>query len=199
MGLVSVRLSCVARRSLTVFVCALAGHAAAYGSLLPHDAAHGYLGGYEIAVAAASGAALAVMAVSLVGLLTGRLRPLRALGLPERSTLQSSRRAVSLGVGAVALLVVQESLEALVAPGPKDLAGGSAGRWLIAILVTALCAVVLTTLGHSCAELIRGLVAEGGRLRRPVATAITVRRVRRRHTNPLAQFRGLRAPPPLLS
>lgn len=57
------RLLRFARRSLPVLVCALAAHAAVYGSLVPSDSMHGYMGVYEAVVGVTWLMALAVLVV----------------------------------------------------------------------------------------------------------------------------------------
>jgi hypothetical protein len=187
-----------ARRSLQVLLCALAAHATAYGSLLPGDSAHGYLGVYELVVAALSAAALGVFVFALLALLSGRERLLRALVGNRAQVLPFANGVALLAASAFGVLVVQESLERSVETGTIGLGGAPAVIVLNALVAIVLVAMVFVLLERSCAGLVHALLANRVALPRAPARVSAPRSTPRpRRRNSLAEFRGLRAPPPL--
>jgi hypothetical protein len=187
----------VVRRSLQVLLCALAAHAAAYGSLVPNDSLHGYMGAYEAVVAGLSAAALGIFLFALLALLAGRERLLLAL-VGRRALAPFGHGVTVLGCSAFAVLVAQESLERSVQTGTIGLAGAPLAIVLNAVVATVAVATVFTLLERSCAVLIRALlVRRGGLPRAPGRTPVPRSAPRLRRRNPLAELRGLRAPPAL--
>jgi hypothetical protein len=184
------RLLRFARRSLQVLLCALAAHAAAYGSLLPNDSSHGYLGTYEGVVAVLSVAAVGVFIVALLALLAGRGRLLRMLVGQPAGSLSFRNRVALLAIAALVVLLVQESIEHSVGANAPN------GAWLIAPATIVIVAMTFVLLEHSCCQLIRAFLAGPATLPRAPARTTTPRRApRTRRRNSLADFRGLRAPP----
>jgi hypothetical protein len=195
MGTLVVGLARFARRSLAVVLCALAAHAAAYGSFLPHDAVHGYVGMYETIVGGLSAVALGLVAATLGALLIGKGDRLqRLIGLPTRRV-SFVRSVVVIAASALAVLILQERLERVVANAPGS--QGSSGSWAVAIVAIVLASVVLVVLSYSYHGLVRALLRGKSGLPRALrssgAPARSVRGHRRR--NSLADFRGMRAPP----
>lgn len=184
----------LARRSLQALLCALAAHAAAYGSLLPNDSIHGYLGVYEGAVAVLSAAAVGVFVLALGALLAGRGRLLRVLVGRPAGSLSLKNRVALLAIAALVVLFVQESIEHSVG------ASAPTGTLLIALATIVIVAVTFVLIEHSCCELIRALVVGRRALPRAsirsIAPARAIRHARR--LKPLADSRGLRAPPLLV-
>jgi hypothetical protein len=189
------------RQLLPVALCALGGHFALYRSLRPSTGDHAYLAWYEPLVVGLTLAAIIVFAALLLAALPGRdgLRPtvVRAL-LPTMSRpLTASVRAVRLTLASVAFLLAQETFERTLAEGRIAPAAFSSSQVLLVLVVLATLATLVALAERSCSQLIalvaRPANAPRGRaaaLRFPVARP---RPARRRH--PLAELRGLRAPP----
>jgi len=193
------------RQLVAVALCALATHAAVYGTLEPHGSAHRYFVWYAPLVVALSSTALLVLPLMLViSLLAGRgSRPARllALLLPTRSTQSAmSSDTFKLASFALVFLTVQESLERSLATSRFVLAGFAPGTVLVlvaVVLVTAAIVVLVERAICSFAESIRRDARSAAR--RPArlrwqARLTTLHRRRR----PLALNRGLRAPPVVL-
>jgi hypothetical protein len=189
----------LARRLLQALLCALAAHAAAYGSLLPRDSIHGYLGVYEGVVAVLSAVAVGVFVLALLALMAGRERLLVSLVGRRAGRLRFGNAVGLLGGAALGVLLVQESFERSVETGNIAVASAPAVIWLNALAAIVIVATVFVLLERSCGELIRALLAGRATLPRAPARVLTPRRApRTRRRNSLAEFRGLRAPPLLV-
>jgi hypothetical protein len=189
------------RRLLPVALCALGGHLALYRTLLPSTGEHAYFAWYEPLVAGLSLAALVAFAVMLLAALLGRDSLRRAvvrvlLPATERP-LPGTVRAVRLALASIAFLVVQETIERTLAEGHAAAAAFGPSQLLLVLAVVAVLAALVALVERSCSQLI-ALVARPRRravirldaLSFPVARPLLARR---RH--PLAELRGLRAPP----
>jgi hypothetical protein len=195
------RIGGAARHLLPVALCALAGHLALYGSLVPSSGEHSYFVWYEPVVAGLSIVALVVLAGLLLAAVFGRVelrqRIVRVLLPAAAGPLPVSVRSVRLTLASVAFLTCQETLERSLGEGRLAPAALGASQLLLVLAVLAAAAVVFALFERSCTRLI-ALVARPfvRRAEReapasfPTARPLTVRR-----RNPLAQLRGLRAPP----
>jgi hypothetical protein len=186
-----------ARGSLGALLCALTAHATAYRSLVPDDGLHGYLGLYEAVVFGLSALALATILLAVVAAATGRDGRWRdRVRCPAGGS--SRRSSALLALGALVLLLVQESLERSLVSGAPAWPEPDAQMWLVAVAAAFGAALVLRLLRRSCVSLLRAVHARD-RLRRRRPTVARPRRaqiaVGRR--NALANRRGLRAPPAL--
>jgi len=189
------------RQLLPVALCALGGHFALYRSLRPSTGDHAYLAWYEPLVVGLSLAALAALTVLLVTAVTGRESLRRAVVgylLPAtENPLPGTVRTVRLALAAVAFLVTQETFERTVAAGRLAPAGFGASQLLLVLIVIASLAAFVALVERSCGQLIALVAGPLARLRLRVAAlsfpAARPLSVRRR--NPLAELRGLRAPP----
>ena len=189
------------RHLLPVLLCALGGHLALYRTLSPSGSAHAYFGWYEPLVAGLSVAALAVLGgLLLVAWLGGeslRRRVVPVL-LPARSRpLPGSVRAVRLALASVGFLVCQETLERTLTEGRMAAAAFAPSQVLLVLAVIGAAAALVALVERSCSELIAFVVPRLLRLRiRAAALPFPSERpLPGRRRNPLAELRGLRAPP----
>jgi hypothetical protein len=171
--------------SLLSAFCALAAHAAAYRSFLPSGSPHAYLAWYEPAVGALSlGAAVAVAALAALAA-AGRRLPwrLETHGLWSR-----------VAAGGVLVFFAQESLERSLsgAPGVASLSAATLLVVLAAVALSAAVVVVVVRSGVALARLGRRRVKQP---RCPGMNAARPQLVAASRRNPLADRRGLRAPP----
>jgi hypothetical protein len=189
------------RHFLPVALCALAGHLALYGSLVPSTGEHAYFVWYEPLVAGLSILALAVLAALLFAVVVGRDR-LRGRIVPvllpaaARST-PGSVRTVRLALASIAFLACQETIERSLSEGRLAPAELAPGQLLLVLAVVAAAAAVVALVERSCSQLI-ALVARPPASRRGRDAILSFPSVRPqvvRRRNPLAQLRGLRAPP----
>jgi hypothetical protein len=185
------------RHLLPVALCALGGHLALYRTLLPSSDGHAYFAWYESLVAGLSLAALTVFGALLLGALLGRDSLGRALLPATARPLPVTVRAVRLSLASVGFLVVQETLERTLSEGHTAAAAFGPSQLLLVLVVVGLLAALVALVERSCSQLI-ALVARmrPPAFRRLAAPSLVVARpfvVRRRH--PLAELRGLRAPP----
>lgn len=187
------------RHLLPVALCALAGHLALYGTLMPSSGDHAYFSWYEPLVAGLSVVALATLAGLLLVATLGSesLRRCAVSLLPASSPVPGTVRAVRLGLASLAFLACQETLERTLTEGRLAPAAFGTSQILLVVAVVAAAAGVVAVVERSCSRLIERVVGAAVRLRRPTTVSLfpTLRplTVRRRH--PLAQRRGLRAPP----
>jgi len=190
------------RHLLPVAVCALGGHVVLYRSLLPSGGTHAYFAWYEPLVAGLSAAALAVIGALLLAVVLGgaelRDRLVRLL-LPSTAAPQSvSARAARLTLASVVFLAVQETFERSLVEGRLAPAAFSSSEVLLVLATLSALAVLVALLERSCSELI-ALVVSPPRLRvrasAPAFPFVRPQTIRRR--KPLAELRGLRAPPAL--
>jgi hypothetical protein len=186
------------RHLLPVALCALAGHLALYGSLMPSAGDHAYFVWYEPLVAGLSLVALATLAALLLAATIGgpwRHRVLTLLPAASRRV-PGSVRAVRLALASIAFLACQETIERTLSEGRVAPAALGSSQLLLVLAVVAAAATVVAVVERSCSRLI-DLVARGRvHCRRPAAMPFPAARrlsIRRRH--PLAELRGLRAPP----
>lgn len=190
------------RRVILASVCALVAHAAAYGTLVPHDGMHGYLGWYEPLVAALSLAAIAglllLLAAALVAHRRGRRLRLPGAPLADRPL---GTLAVQIAVSGLAYLIAQESLERSIADGGPRLAAFAPGQWLVVLVVLVVTGFVLALALRLAGVAVRAVL---GRVpafvsagdRRSSRWSVVVAEQRR--SRPLAVGAALRAPPALL-
>jgi hypothetical protein len=188
------------RHFLPIALCALAGHLALYGSLVPSTAEHAYFVWYEPVVAGLSILALVLLAALLLAAVLGRDRLRRRVVpvlLPAAARpLPVGVRSVRLALASVAFLACQESVERTLSEGRLAPAAFGPEQLLLVLAVVAAAAAVVALVERSCSQLI-ALVA------RPLVRR-TVRATRAwfpstlplisRRRSPLAQLRG-RAPP----
>jgi hypothetical protein len=189
------------RLLLPVALCALGGHLALYRTLLPSSGAHAYLAWYEPVVAGLSLVSVVVFAMLLGAAALGRdslRRTVVRLLVPATETpVPATTRAVRLGLASVAFLVTQETFERSVSVGHVSPAGFDSPQIVLVLGVVAALAALLAVFEHSCSELV-ALVARGlprVSLRLATLASPAVRPVLARRRNPLAELRGLRAPP----
>jgi hypothetical protein len=171
-------------------VCALAAHALVYRSFLPAGAAHRYLAWYEPLLGGLTLASLGALAV---------LGALAAAGrsLPWRLEAAATRDLWSrIAAGGVLLFLVQESLERSLSGGGVEVASLSAGTWLVLLAAVGAFAAVIALVARSGAALVRLVLglAPGPHARRAAVPRPRLFAPPRRR-NPLAERRGLRAPP----
>jgi hypothetical protein len=185
---------------LRVAVIALATHAVVYRSLLPADGLHGYFGWYAPLLAGLSAAAL----LGTLGVLVARVCGVGSSWVPRVSALPQPSQSVTvatsrLAAKAVAFLVVQETLERSLPSHSFELAQFTPLYWVVVLAAASLGAFILVSARRGSVLLARHLDR-----RHPPATAsrplraAPPRRVAVGARNPLASFRGLRAPPSLL-
>lgn len=189
------------RALLPVALCALGGHLALYRTLLPSTGDHAYLAWYEPAVAGLSLASIAVFAVLLGAAALGRdslrRRVVRLLVPATEQPLPATTRAVRLALASVAFLVAQETFERSVSLGHLSPAGFGSPQIVLVLAVVAALAALLAVFERSCSELV-ALVANAlprVALRLAPLSFPAVRPFLARRRNPLAELRGLRAPP----
>jgi hypothetical protein len=188
------------RHVLPVLLCALGGHLVLYGTLTPSDRVHAYFGWYEPLVAGMSVAALAVLAALLLVASFGGA-PLRRRVVPvllpaAERPLPGTVRAVRLALASIAFLVCQETLERTLTEGRLSAAAFAPSQILLVLAVIGAAAALVAIVERSCSRLIAFVAPRLVRLRlRVVASFPAARRVVARRRNPLAELRGLRAPP----
>jgi hypothetical protein len=189
------------RRLLPVALCALGGHFALYRSLRPATGDHAYFAWYEPLVVGLTLAALLAFATLLLTAVLGRdaLRRavVRALLPATAQPLPASVRAVRLALASVAFLAAQETFERTLAEGRLVPAVFSPSQVLVVLAVLAALATLVALVERSCSQLIALVVAPRPRPRsRPAALSFPgARPLPARRRNPLAELRGLRAPP----
>ena len=165
-------------------LCALAAHAVAYRSFFPAGETHAYLAWYEPVLGGLSLAALAVLAILAVLALSGRRLPV------ERPDDLWARLAVA----GVALFLAQETLERSLQTGTLHPVALPATTWLAVLVAVAVFSGLLTLLARS-AGLVRLVLRRTVALRaRPSVPRPRLAATPRRRS-PLADRRGLRAPP----
>jgi hypothetical protein len=189
------------RQLLPAALCALGGHLALYRTLLPTTGDHAYLAWYEPLVAGLTLAALVAFALLLLAAVLGRdpLRRavVRVLAPATARAQPGTTRAVRLALASIAFLVAQETFERTLAEGRAAPAVFGPSQLLLVLAVVSLLAGVVALVERSCSQL-AALVARDrpGLAPRLVALSFPAAQpflARRRH--PLAELRGLRAPP----
>jgi hypothetical protein len=190
------------RHLLPVAVCALGGHVVLYRSLLPSGGAHAYLAWYEPLLAGLSIAALAVICALLLAVVLGRgeLRDrIVRLLLPATAAPRNvSVRAARLMLASVLFLAAQETLERSLVEGRLAPAAFSSSHLLLVLVTLSALGTLVALLERSCSELIALVVAPPRlRLRASARAFPRLRPAAIRRRNPLAELRGLRAPPAL--
>ena len=193
------RIAGAPRRLLPVAVCALGGHFVLYRSFRPSGGNHAYFAWYGLLVAGLTVAALAALGLLLLAAVVGR-GPwrgfARALLSGPHGDVSVTGRALRLALASVVFLVVQESLERSLAEGRLALGSLSPSETLLLLAVVASLALLVAVVERSCRQLIARLAGGSRRLRRsrtPLSPPVAAAPIRRRH--PLAEMRGLRAPP----
>jgi hypothetical protein len=184
------------RHVLPVALCALGGHLALYPTLLPTSDGHAYFVWYEPLVAGLSLAALVVFGVLLLAALLGRDSLGRALLPATDGTLPVTVRAVRLALAAIGFLVVQETLERILSEGHAAAAAFGPSELLLVLAVVGMLAALVALVERSCSQLIAIVARRPRAAPRVDLVGFPVPRplvARRRH--PLADLRGLRAPP----
>jgi hypothetical protein len=186
------------RSLLPAALCALAAHAAVYGTLVPSDGVHGYFGWYEPLVAGLSlTSAALVLALALAARLGRARRPARAIQrfLPTEEGGGLALPAVRLSRAALAFFFLQETLERSIAWRSLEPATLRPSAWCLVLVVVVACAWLLVLAGRGGQRLLRGAAAERVPRLRPVPAPGPVRACTPRRRRPLALGRGLRAPP----
>lgn len=189
------------RGALPVALCALGGHFALYRTLTPASGEHAYFAWYEPLVAGLSALSLAVFAALVAtGLVArGELRR-RVVGLllPAAAEAQPlAVRTARLAITSVAFLAVQESAERSLAAGRFAPAAFPAGEILPILAVLVALALSVALVERSCRRLAARVARLAAPRRRPAVWLAPARHraVRVSRRNPLADLRGLRAPP----
>ena len=189
------------RHLVPVALCALGGHLVVYCCLKPAAGNHAYFAWYELLVICLSLAFLVSLAVLLLTALLGRADIsdgiVRLLSPASARTTPVGVRAVRLAMASVAFLLVQESLERSISTDRLTVAAFSPAETLLLLLALGSFAGIVALVERSCVQLIELAAAPRpplrGRASRLSAPHARPARVRRR--NPLADLRGLRAPP----
>lgn len=186
---------------LPVALCALGGHLALYRSLRPATGGHAYFTWYEPLVVGLSLAALVAFAALLLAAVLGRdglRRRVVAVLLPAAARpLPGTVRTVRLALAGIAFLVSQETLERTLAEGRLSPAGFGPSQLLVVLAVVASLAALVALVERSCSQLV-ALVAGPHPFpctRAPGLSFPPQRPLFARRRNPLAELRGLRAPP----
>lgn len=183
-------------------LCALGGHVALYHELRPDGSAHAYFAWYAPLILGLSLAAVTAFAAMLfaaaLGRRTVRMAVTRMLLPGGVRPANVGARAARLALASGTFLVCQESLERSVAASRPVAAAFSPGQIAILLVVLSLLAAVVALLERSCVELIGHVLARTICRRRLVLPQLPVPcssfSVSPRR-NPLAEGRGLRAPP----
>jgi hypothetical protein len=189
------------RHLLPVALIALAGHLALYGSFTPSGEGHAYFVWYEPVVAGMSVAAIASLAGLMLAAAAGgdelRRRVVPALLPAAGHTTPGVVRATRLALASIAFLVVQETLERSLSEGRLAPGAFPTSQLLLLLLVVAAAASLVAFVERSCSELIALVVRTAVRRHgRDAGSSFPVaRRIAARRRNPLAELRGLRAPP----
>jgi hypothetical protein len=188
------------RHLLPVALCALAGHLALYGSLIPSTGDHAYFVWYEPLVAGLSLVSLALLAgLLLAATIGGETMRRRVVSLlpPSSRPLPASVRAARLALASLGFLACQETIERTLSEGRAAAAAFGPSQLLLVLAVVAAAATVVAMVERSCARLIARVAAplalryeREPSARFPQPRPFTVRR-----RNALGQRRGLRAPP----
>jgi hypothetical protein len=197
------RLVDAAGRIPAVVLCALAGHAAVYGSFAPEGSGHSYFAWYTPAVTILSTASLALLPLALAASLTARPsrfgRVVRVLLSTRSADHDVRRRSVELAAGSLCFLVAQETLERSLATHGLSLPHFGPSTWLVLLAAVATAAGLVAFVGRAFGSLVDDLlgraVPAGSRRAttlRPVLVAVSSR------PRPLAVHGALRAPPTLL-
>jgi hypothetical protein len=189
------------RQLLPVALCALGGHLALYRSLRPSTGGHAYFAWYEPLVLGLSLAALVAFAALLVAAVLGRdgLRRtvVRALLPAAAQPLPGTVRTVRLVLASLAFLVTQETFERTLTEGRFAPAAFAPSQLVLVLAVLAVLATLVALVARSCSQLIALVARPVPRPRvRPAALSFPAARpLPARRRNPLAELRGLRAPP----
>jgi len=176
--------------------CALVTHVAVYRSVLPDDRLHAYLSWYAPLVAVAS--VCSMFAIAAGGLWPGSAvaRPI-SLFLPARTTRCRARTVGGLAIGALAFLVLQESLERSLDAGAFTVATFDVSIWPMLVSVLVLSAAAVLASGRIAVAL--SDVAVGERAPQPAWRPFVQSPGRTPDlgpgTPPLGCHAGLRAPP----
>jgi hypothetical protein len=104
-------------------------------------------------------------------------------------------RTTRLALAAVAFLVCQETLERSLSEGRLAPGAFSSTQLLLLLVVVAAAAGLVAFVERSCSDLIAVVVRAAFRLRAEPTLATPAARSVARRRNPLAELRGLRAPP----
>jgi hypothetical protein len=185
------------RGVVPVALCALAAHAVIYASFWPSDGEHVYFGWYEpVVVGLGAAAALALAVAALLG--HGRERTTRLqrfLPSTDESGAGLAVRTVALARAAVVLLFLQETSERSLASRQLTPASFSPSTWCLALAASAGFALLLVLAGRAGARLIERVLAAPTPVDRVVAAGWPRVPPAPTRRNPLADGRGLRAPP----
>ena len=187
------------RQPLPVALCALGGHLVLYRSLLPTTGDHAYFSWYAPLVAGTTVVSLAALALLVLAALLDR-GPWRAAArmlLPTAGGAPATTRAVRLALASAAFLVVQESCERSLSEGRLAVGAFSPSQILLLLVALGGLAALVALVERSCLQLIERLASAPSLARRAPALLLPVSRPAplRRRRNPLAEMRGLRAPP----
>jgi hypothetical protein len=183
------------RGIVSVALCALAAHAVLYGSFSPGGAMHGYFGWYEPLVAGLTGlAVLAVGALVLAAALGHGRSRLRAV-LPAPSA-TPGLQAARLAQAALISLFLQETFERSLALGHPAVPSFAPSTWLLVLVSLVAFAALLVLAGRLGTRIVSLVLGSPRRRLRSLALASPPRlRIAPQRRNPLAERRGLRAPP----
>jgi hypothetical protein len=191
------RLKTGAGTLLRIAVVALATHAVVYHALLPADGDHGYFGWYAPLVAGLSVAAL----LGTLGVLAARATGIGSTWVPRFAAMPEPSDGVSVAVSrlagkALAFLVMQETLERSLPARSFEIAQFSPFQWLVVLAAITLASTILVSASRGRSLLARRLSGPRPAARAAVRAGLPVpRSFAPVAGNPLASFRGLRAPP----
>jgi hypothetical protein len=184
-----------------IVLCALAAHAAVYGTFAPEASGHAYFGWYAPAVTALSTVSLVLLPLAFaasVGAAPIRVRrAARRLLAGRAADLGGTRRrAASLAVGSFGFLVVQETLERSFSTNTFSLPHFGASTWLLLVAAVATAAGLVTLVGRAVDGLVAGLIGLSPRRRSLASAGVRPRLAARTcRPRPLAIHGALRAPP----
>ena len=191
------RLRRMTRRTPAVVACALVAHTVLYRSLWPTGAAHAYFAWYAPLVAALALGSIVVVpllvAVALSGATAGRW--LRVVAPPARRPL--AHEATSLGAGALAVLLTQESVERSLQVHHAALVSLSPASWALVALAIASVTIAVAWAGRAVTSLAQSISRRRVAWRRQALLESPSRRPSPwlPQRQPLAVHGGLRAPP----
>jgi hypothetical protein len=195
------RVAAAAGRLPAVVLCALAAHAAVYGSFAPADAEHSYFDWYAPVVTTLSTASLVLLplalAASIGGRPTGLGRIARLLLAGRSEDYRVGRQVAKLAIGSLCFLVAQETLERSLATDRLSPPHFGPSTWLVLLAAVATAAGLVALVGRAVDGLVEELL---GRTAPPRGAPLVVAA---RHLlvtvgsrpRPLAVHGALRAPP----
>jgi hypothetical protein len=168
--------------------CALAAHALVYRSFFPSGSAHRYLAWYEpVAFVLTLGSLAALVGIAALAA-AGRSLPWRI------ESASAGDLWARVAAGGVLLFLLQESLERSLSGG-AGVATLSAGTWLAVLAAVGALAALVALVTRSGLALARLALRRSSPRPRGGASCAPYSFAPPRRRSPLAERRGLRAPP----